>query len=100
MEETMPTTINKQKVLNHILTGLKKRYNPPETETRPILEQFLYAVCREGAPRDLADRAYQNLRERFFDWNEIRVSSSREIEDVLEGLPDTELRANRLISFL
>src|SRR5439155_21488426 len=47
-----------------------------------------------------ADRAYKMLRERFFDWNEIRVSSDREIEEALADLPDAEARANRLISFL
>jgi endonuclease III len=100
MDTIMPATTNKQKVLNQILTTLKKRYEPAETPPRPVLEQFLYAVCREGAPRALADRAYENLRERFFDWNELRVSSAREVEDALEGLPEAEVRANRLISIL
>lgn len=96
----MPTTINKQKVLAHLFTALKKRYNPPEPEARPVLEQLLYAVCREGATRDEADRAFQKLRARFFDWNEIRVSSGREIEEALDEMPDAEIRAQRLIGFL
>lgn len=94
------TTNNKQRVLNLLLTNLKKRYDPPEPEPRPVLEQFLYAVCREGATREAADRAYRNLRERFFDWNEVRVSSVREIEEALAGLPEPEVRAQRLISLL
>ena len=40
------------------------------------------------------------MRERFFDWNEVRVSSLREIEEALADLPDAEHRAQRLISFL
>jgi len=96
----MPTTTNKQRVINQILTTLKKRYDPADPDARPVLEQFLYAVCREGAPRKQADRAFRNLQERFFDWNEIRVSSAREVEEVLTGLPDAENRANRLINFL
>jgi endonuclease-3 len=100
MDTIMPATTNKQKVLDKILTSLKKRYEPQEPEQRPVLEQFMYAICREGATRQGADRAYQNLRDRFFDWNEVRVSSAREVEDALEGLPDSELRAQRVISFL
>ncbi len=65
-----------------------------------MLEQFLYAVCREGVTRELADQAYRNLQERFFDWNEIRVSSPRELAEALECLPDAETRAQRLIGFL
>src|SRR6266566_4399120 len=100
MDTIMPTTTNKQKVLDKILTTLKKRYEPQDAEERPVLEQFMYAICREGATRLGADRAYQNLRDRFYDWNEVRVSSAREVEDALEGLPDSELRSQRVISFL
>jgi len=100
MDTIMPTTTNKQKVLDKILTALKKRYEPLDAEERPVLEQFMYAICREGATRQGADRAYLNLRERFYDWNEVRVSSAREVEDALEGLPDSELRSQRVISFL
>jgi endonuclease-3 len=91
---------NKQRLLTQIFTSLKKRYEPAEPEARPVFEQFLYAICREGAPRELADRAYRNLQEHFFDWNEVRVSSVREVEECLGKLPDAEVRATRLLSFL
>lgn len=96
----MPVTINKQRVLTQLFSALKKRYDSPEPEPRPVVEQFLYAICREGATRAQADRAFQNLRERFYDWNEIRVSSPREIEEALQGLPRASLRAERLVAFL
>jgi endonuclease-3 len=96
----MPSTTNKQRLLNQIFTTFKKRYDPALPEGRPVLEQFLYAICREGASREDADRAYRNLRERFFDWNEVRVSSIREVEEALADLPHAENRAQRLISFL
>jgi len=96
----MPTTTNKQRVINQILTTLKKRYDPADPESRPVLEQFVYAVCREDATRKHADRAFRNLQERFFDWNEVRVSSPHEIEEALAGLSGPENRANRLINFL
>lgn len=96
----MATATNKQRLLTHLFTALKKRYGAPEPEARPVLEQFLYAVCREGTGREQADQAYRTLRESFFDWNEVRVSSVREIEEVLDDLPDAEARANRIITFL
>lgn len=96
----MPATTNKQRLVTHLFTTLKKRYESPEPEPRPVLEQFLYAVCREGATREQADRAFRNLRERFFDWNEVRVSSQREIEEALADLPEPDVRAQRLISML
>jgi endonuclease-3 len=96
----MATAVNKQKILDKVLTTFKKRYDPKEVEERPVLEQFIYAICREGATRQSADKAYQNLRDRFYDWNEVRVSSEREIDDALSGLPNSELRAQRIINFL
>jgi endonuclease-3 len=100
MDTLMPTTTNKQRLLTQLFTSLKKRYEPAEPEVRPVLEQFLYALLREGATREQADRAFRNLQEHFFDWNEVRVSSLREVEEVLEDMPDAENRANRLINFL
>jgi endonuclease III len=70
------------------------------TETRPVLEEFVYGLCRENATRDEADAAYRGLCDRFFDWNEVRVSSQREIEEALGSLPPGDGRAQRMISFL
>src|ERR1700730_18315342 len=83
LETLMPTTTNKQRVLTHLFTSLKKRYGGADPEPRPVLEQLLYAILREGTTRELADQAFGLLRERFYDWNEIRVSSVREIEEAL-----------------
>src|SRR5205085_4865414 len=44
--------------------------------------------------------AFRGLQDRFFDWNEIRVSSVHEVEEVFDDLPGAESRAERLISFL
>jgi endonuclease-3 len=96
----MPTTTNKQRVLAHLFTALKKRYDPPEQEPRPVLEQLLYAVCRESATRAQADQAFRLLRERFFDWNEVRVSSTREVEEAFAGMTEPEVKAQRLIGLL
>src|SRR5437588_12042468 len=95
----MATTTNKQRLLTQLF-ALKKRYEPAAREARPVLEEFLYAVCREGTTREQADQAYHSLQERFFDWNEIRVSSVREVEEALAPLPAAEHRAQRLISVL
>src|SRR5205823_5835437 len=64
------------------------------------LEQLIYAICREGTTSDRADLAFGNLRDRFFDWNEVRVSMASEIEDALAGLPDSATRAERIIALL
>ena len=100
MQTVMATTINKQRLLTHLYTALKKAYDPDNAINRPVLEQFIYALCREGATREQADEAFRNLCECFFDWNEVRVSSARELEETLADLSEPDVRAQRIISFL
>jgi endonuclease-3 len=100
----MSTTTNKQRVLTQLFTTLPKGHKAhaasADAPPQPVLEQFLYALCREGVTREKADRAYQFLRKHFFDWNEVRVSSHRELEEAFAGFPDPATRAQRLIDFL
>ncbi len=96
----MATTTNKQRLVERIFNTLKKNYDPAGAEERPVLEEFVYGLCREGASPGQADQAYRTLTERFFDWNEVRVSSQRELEEVLADLPEPEARAQRLVAFL
>jgi endonuclease-3 len=101
----MATTTPKQRLLNQIFTALPRNGAGREAadgtaEDRPVLEQFLYALCREGVTRERADRAFHGMREHFFDWNEVRVSSAREVAEALGGLPGGEARGQRVIDFL
>src|SRR5262249_14743622 len=97
---TMPAATNKQRLLTLLFNALKKRYQPSEPAGRPVLEQLLYSVCREGTTRERADRVFLRLRDRFYDWNEIRVSSPREIANAIADLSSAEVRAQRLLSLL
>ncbi len=96
----MPTATNKQKILDHVLTALKKRYDVADPTQRSIMEHLLYAIVREGTTTKKADAAFQNLKERFVDWNEIRVSTVQELCDAMGALPDVATRAQRLIGIL
>src|ERR1022692_838948 len=80
--QTMTTTINKQKIVTQIFTALGKNAKGKPDE-RPVLEQFLYAILRENTTRDAADDMFENLRKRFFDWNEVRVSSAMELSEAM-----------------
>jgi endonuclease-3 len=96
----MALTLNKPRLLTHLFASLKGRYGGNTTDDRPVLEQLVYAICREGTTREKADLAYANLKERFIDWNEVRVSSPHEVEEAMADLPDVEVRAHRVLSLL
>jgi endonuclease-3 len=96
----MPTTTNKQRVFHQLFTPMGRMARATEPEPRPVLEQFVYAICREGVTRELADKAFRALQEHYFDWNEVRVSSPRELAESMHCLPDAEGRGQRVVDFL
>jgi endonuclease III len=97
----MPVTTNKQRVLAALFTTLRKHYGDPGAPPdRPVLEQMVYAVLREGSTRKDTDKAFDRLQKHFFDWNEVRVSSPHEVEEALAGLPDAAAKAQRVVGLL
>src|SRR4051794_33323713 len=58
VETLMATTVNKQRLVNQLLSQAKKAAaQDPSRTARPVLEEFVYALCRENASREQADRA-------------------------------------------
>jgi len=100
----MPAITNRQQLLTQAQAALKIRFAlPDEPEPAPertVLEELIYAACREGTTREDADRAYAAIRKAFIDWNEIRVSTVQEVADVLRPLPQPGARAKRMIALL
>lgn len=96
----MSVTTNKQDLLNTMFTTLRKHYSVSDPVERPVLEQMIYALLRDGTTTEEADAAFERLKSQFFDWNEVRVSSDHEIVEAFVGLPDAAVRAERVISLL
>lgn len=96
----MSVTTNKQNLLATLFTTLRKHYSVREPAERPVLEQVIYALLREGATSEEADAAFERIKSQFYDWNEVRVSSEQEVVEALVGLPDAAARAERVINLL
>lgn len=93
------TTVNKQKMVNVLFTKGKK-LGTTEPQALSVTEQVIYSICREGATPDQADRSFKILSTNFYDWNEVRVSSVRELEECFDGMNRRVDRSNRIIQFL
>lgn len=99
----MPAITNKQQLLTQAQAALKKRFPLPALEPdepRPLLEELIFAICREGSTTEDAEAAYGRLTSVFVDWNEIRVSTMQEVADALRPLPNAGLRAGWIIGVL
>jgi endonuclease III len=76
---------------------LKKYYKPvlPNPE-RPVLEHLLFGCCLENTHYEKAEEAFGALVHTFFDLNEIRVTTVKELSEVLAVLPDPAEAAGRI----
>ena len=100
MPKLMATT-SKAQYLTEVQALLKERYPlEPGPEKLAILEAVVYAICHEDATRSAAAQALARFKDRFFDWNEVRVSSIEEIRESLQGLDQPEARAVGVRRFL
>lgn len=90
-------TTDKSKVLGRLLKLLKKEFGGiPKREQLPVLEAMVFAACLENSSYEAADAAFGRLRDDFFDWNEVRVSTIAELEPVFEGVYEPEWCAMRV----
>jgi endonuclease-3 len=96
-------TLSKTQLLTNVYTLLKRRYKskPDRNSSKlSVLKSVVYGICHEDTTREQANQALSRFNDEFFDWNEIRVSSLDEIEESLAGIPDPELKAQRIRRFL
>ncbi len=91
------STVDKQAVVAKVTKILKKEFGAaPKHDSLPVLETLIYAICVENADYASAQAAFDRLRNEFFDWNEVRVSTISELEPTFAGLQQAEWRALRV----
>lgn len=88
---------NRTTLINKLRNALRKRYKPHAAAAdRNILQHLLYACCLENAEHQGADDALAAVSETFFDWNEVRVSTAKELSEVMNQVPDPLAAAQRV----
>jgi hypothetical protein len=89
-------TTNRATLLGKLHKVLRKHFKPIYPAERGALEQLLFACCLENARYEAAEEAYAAVSTSFFDWNEVRVSTAKELAEVMRHLPDPMAAATRL----
>lgn len=72
--------------LTRVVRNLEDKYGPhiyPEETNQ--LESLVFSILAANNPVTNARKALKDFREEFVDWNEVRVSTVRQLEDVLEA---------------
>lgn len=84
-------------VIRQMHRVLKKHFTavaPPNDRT--ILEHILLACLLENARHEVAETCLARVQQLYYDWNEVRVTTVRELSEVFRDLPDPPAAAARL----
>ncbi len=88
---------DRSKVCQQIVTILKKEYGTrPPSYDYDVLDTLLFSICLENSNFADAEDALQRLKDNFFDYNELRVSSITEIQNAFVNMSEPEWRAMRV----
>jgi endonuclease-3 len=90
-------TPSRSALINRTIKVLKKHYKPVvPPKDRPLFEHLLFACLLEDSPQESAEQVFETLKRDYFGWNEVRVSTIRELTDVLRPLVNPSESASRL----
>ena len=88
---------NRATQINKVFKAVRKHYKPVEPhKDRSVLEHLLFACCLENSLFEESTKVVETLSKDYFDWNEVRVTSIRELAEVMKPLNDPEDSATRL----
>ncbi len=88
---------NRAAKLSKLHKVAKKLYQPVRPPAdRSVLEHLLYACCLENSDFEAADEAFARLQESYFDWNEVRVTTTVELAEAMKCLSRPQEAAVRL----
>jgi endonuclease-3 len=92
----MPTP-NRSALIGRTLKVLRKQFKPvAPPKDRSLFEHLLFACLLEDSPHEAAEQTFSTLKQDYFGWNEVRVSTIRELTDVLKPLVNPADSAARL----
>ena len=86
---------NRAAQINKVLKVVRKHFKPTEIPAnRTVLEHLIFACCAENSVHEVANEVFATLSSDYYDWNEVRVTSIRELSDVLKRLNDPKIGGN------
>jgi endonuclease III len=91
-------TPSRSALIGRTLKVLRKHYKPapPPPKDRTLFEHLLFACLVEDSPQEAAEQVFATLKQDYFGWNEVRVSTIRELTDALKPLVNPAESAARL----
>lgn len=91
-------TPSRSALIGRTLKVLRKQFKPAlaPPKDRSLFEHLLFACLLEDSPAEAAEQVFTTLKQEYFGWNEVRVSTIRELTDALKPLVNPAESASRL----
>lgn len=90
-------TPNRLALINRTLKVLRKHFKPVvPPKDRSLFDHLIYACLVEDSPNEVAEQVFNALKQEYYGWNEVRVSTIRELTDALKPLVNPAESAARL----
>ena len=90
-------TSNRAALYNKIYRVTKKHFKPVSSIIdRSVFDHVVYACCLENDYFHKADETFDKIKQSFYDWNEIRVTTVNELSEVMSELNDPAAAAVRV----
>jgi endonuclease-3 len=90
-------TPNRSALITRTIKVLRKHYKPvTPPKDRSLFEHLLFACLVEDSPHETAEQVLAALKQDYFGWNEVRVSTIRELTEVCKPLVHPAEAAGRL----
>jgi endonuclease-3 len=90
-------TPNRSALIERTIKVLRKHFKPVQPpKERTLFEHLMFACVLEDSPHDAAEHVFNTLKQDYFGWNEVRVSTIRELTDVMKPLVNPPESASRL----
>ncbi|MFH0962642.1 MAG: hypothetical protein V2A58_01375 [Planctomycetota bacterium] len=88
-------------LINDILNALERKVGKPtRSMRRPLLPAIVEAILCVDAPAARVAAALAHLQKEFVDWNELRVTNTRDIAAAIKGVGDETAKAEALKAIL
>jgi endonuclease-3 len=90
-------TPNRSALITRTIKVLRKHFKPvTPPKDRSLFEHLLFACLVEDSPPETAEQVLATLKQDYFGWNEVRVSTIRELTEVCKPLVNPADAAGRL----
>jgi endonuclease-3 len=92
---------NRADLIANLFKVVKKEFRPIlPPSNRTVIEHAIYGCCLEDSTFEAADEAFAKLHENYFDWNEVRVTTAKELAETMKSLGHPMMAAERMKKLL